>query len=86
MGALMTTVVTMPTVSKAHLKARLLEYLRDVEETGEPVIVTSYGAPVARITRIAASETVDALFADVRGKLAFSGSLDESTADEWSDA
>lgn len=79
----MTIVMTMPTVSKAVLKARLLEYLRAVEESGEPVIVTSYGTPVARITRIGAGQSVDDLFADVRGALRFAGDPNEPTADEW---
>jgi prevent-host-death family protein len=78
-------IMTMPTVSKAHLKARLLEYLREVEETGEPVVITSYGTPVARITRLAPGETVDALFADVRGGLAFTDAPDAPTSDEWND-
>ena len=79
----MTTVMTMPTVPKAVLKARLLEYLRAVEESGEPIIVTSYGTPVARITRISPGERVDELFSDVRGALAFRGSHNSPTADEW---
>jgi prevent-host-death family protein len=82
----MTTVMTMPTVSKAVLKARLLEYLRDVEESGEPIIVTNYGTPVARITRIRAGETVDDLFESARGALRFTGDPNEPTADEWRDA
>lgn len=76
-------IMTMPTIPKAMLKARLLEFLRDVEETGEPIIVTSHGTPVARITRIAPGSSVDALFADVRGSLAFAGDPDEPTTDEW---
>lgn len=82
----MTTLMTMPTVSKAVLKARLLEYLRAVEESGEPIIVTSYGTPVARITRIGAGETVDELFADARGALRFVGDPDAPTTEEWRDA
>jgi antitoxin (DNA-binding transcriptional repressor) of toxin-antitoxin stability system len=57
-----------------------------VEESGEPIIVTSYGTPVARITRIAAGETVDELFAGARGALRFVGDPDAPTADEWRDA
>lgn len=78
--------MTMPTVSKAVLKARLLAYLRDVEATGEPVIVTSYGTPVARITRITRitqGATVNDQFADARGALHFTGSLDDPTDEEW---
>lgn len=79
----MTTFMTMPSVSKATLKAHLLAYLRDVERTGDPVIVTSYGHPVARITRITSGDTVDALFGDVRGTLAFHEAPDAPTTDEW---
>ncbi len=78
--------MTMPIVSKAVLKARLLAYLRDVEATGEPVIVTSYGTPVARITRITQGATVNDQFADARGALHFTGSLDDPTDDEWNHA
>jgi prevent-host-death family protein len=78
--------MTMPTVSKAVLKARLLAYLRDVEESGEPIIVTDHGTPVARITRIRAGETVDDLFGGARGALRFAADPDEPTADEWRDA
>ena len=76
----------MPTVSKTALKSRLFDYLRDVEQFGEPIIVTSYGVPFACITRVAATASVTSLFADVRGGLAFKGSPDAPTSDEWSDA
>lgn len=79
----MTIVMTMPTVSKAVLKARLLEFLRDLENSGEPVIITSYGTPVARITRIAGGESADSLFADVRGRLKFKGNPNAPTIGEW---
>ena len=37
------------TVSKSKFKPRTLQYLREVEETGEPIIITDRGRPVVRI-------------------------------------
>lgn len=39
------------TVSKARFKARALEYLRRVENTGEAVIITDHGRPTVEIRR-----------------------------------
>lgn len=36
-------------VSKGEFKAKALEYFREVERTGEPVIVTDHGRPVVEI-------------------------------------
>ena len=37
------------TVSKSKLKAKALEYFREVERTGQELIVTDHGKPVLRI-------------------------------------
>lgn len=37
------------TVSKSQLKARALHYFREVERTGEELIVTHHGRPVLRL-------------------------------------
>lgn len=55
------------TVSKTQLKARMLAYLREVEETGEEIIVTSHGRPVLRVAPLTRAESAAAVFADVRG-------------------
>lgn len=39
----------MRTVSKSDLKPKVLEYLREVESTGEPLFVTDRGRLVIRI-------------------------------------
>lgn len=36
-------------VSKSRFKARALEYFREVEQTGQPLIITDHGAPVLRL-------------------------------------
>jgi prevent-host-death family protein len=40
----------MPTsVSKSSFKAKALEYFRQVERTGKPIIITDHGTPVLKI-------------------------------------
>lgn len=41
------------TVSKGKLKAKMLEYFREVEATGEPLVVTDRGREVLEIRPIA---------------------------------
>ena len=49
-------------VSKSEFKPRALAYLREVEETGEPLVLTDRGRPVLQITPYApADETLAAL-------------------------
>ena len=78
--------MTMVTVSKSVLKARMLEYFRQVEQTGEELVVTSDGQPVLKVVPFTEKLSVDAAVADVRGKLSWTGDLDEPTQGEWPDA
>lgn len=39
-----------PIVSKSKFKPRALEYFRQVEETGQSLVITDHGKPVLRIT------------------------------------
>jgi prevent-host-death family protein len=36
-------------VSKSRFKARALELFRQVERTGEPIIITDHGTPVLKV-------------------------------------
>ena len=82
-NGIVTMVMTMVTVSKSALKARMLEYFRKVEQTGEELIVTSAGRPVLRVVPYLSLESVSGLFADVRDRLTFSDDPDAPTSDEW---
>jgi antitoxin (DNA-binding transcriptional repressor) of toxin-antitoxin stability system len=42
------TVVTMQ-ISKSQFKARALEYFREIESSGEPVIITDHGQPTLEV-------------------------------------
>jgi antitoxin (DNA-binding transcriptional repressor) of toxin-antitoxin stability system len=51
-------------VSKARFKAAALEYLRDVEASGEALVITDRGRPVLRVAPI---EPATATLARLRG-------------------
>lgn len=42
-------VMTLTNVSKSRFKARALEYFRQVESTGQPLIITDRGRPVLKL-------------------------------------
>jgi antitoxin (DNA-binding transcriptional repressor) of toxin-antitoxin stability system len=73
----------MVSVSKGALEARMLEYFRMVEQTREELVVTSDGVPVLRIVPFKQRASVDEVFAPLRGKLTWSGDLDESHTAQW---
>lgn len=70
-------------ISKTKLKAQMLKVFRDIEESGEPVIVTDRGRPTLRIEPIARKGTVDEIFGHLRGKVRFIGDPNAPTTGEW---
>ena len=75
----------MPTVSKSALKAKMLEYLRAVERTGEELIITDNQRPVLKIVPIQEKLTAAEVFGEWREKYVEHGDVMRSTADEWDD-
>ena len=73
----------MKTISKSALKARMLEYFRRVEETGEELVVTDHNRPVIRITPIQARTPAAEMFSDVRGRVVYRGDILAPTTEEW---
>jgi prevent-host-death family protein len=71
------------TVSKGVLEAKILEYLRRVEETGEELVVTDNDVPVLRIVPIRARRPASEVFADVRGRVRYNGGILADTTNEW---
>lgn len=70
-------------VSKGLLKAKMLEYFRKVEVTGEELIVTSHGKPTLKVIPIKEKKTVEQVFGDVRKKITLEGTVMEPETDEW---
>lgn len=53
----------MKTVSKGKLKAKMLEYFREVEATGEPLIVTDHGREVLEVRPVKKRSTTEEVLA-----------------------
>lgn len=70
-------------ISKSALEAKLLEYLRRIEETGEELIVTDCNRPVLRIAPIRQRKPASERFGDVRGRVVYYADILEPTTDEW---
>jgi prevent-host-death family protein len=70
-------------LAKNVVKAKLLEYFRYVESTGEEIIVTDNGRPSVRICPIKRGDKVEELFAEYRGKVEIKGDVLASSSDEW---
>lgn len=56
-------------VSKSKLKAQLLEYLRQVEQAKQPLVITHLGQPVLKISPYL--EDPDQTLASLRGSVVF---------------
>ena len=79
------TVRLMDPVSKGVLKAKMLEYLRRVQETGEELVVTDNNVPVVRIVPIRQRRTAADVFADVRRRVVYHEDVLTPTTDEWTE-
>ena len=73
----------MATVSKSALKARMLEYFRRVEQTGEELIVTDNNRPVLRVSPLQQRRPAADVFADLRSSVVYHGDILEPTTEEW---
>jgi len=55
------------TVSKSRFKARVLEYFRQIEKTGKPLIITDRGKPVIKVAPF--SEDPDEVLKELRNSV-----------------
>lgn len=77
--------LTMITVSKGQLKAKMLEYFRRVEQTGEELIVTNNRVPVLKVIPIKKKKKAAEVFADMRGKIKYHEDILAPETDEWAE-
>jgi antitoxin (DNA-binding transcriptional repressor) of toxin-antitoxin stability system len=71
------------TISKSKLKAKMLEIFRNLEASGEELIVTDHGKPVLKILPIKDKMTVEELFGDLQGQVSYYEDIDTPTLLEW---
>jgi antitoxin (DNA-binding transcriptional repressor) of toxin-antitoxin stability system len=75
----------MLTISKSKLKAKMLGIFREIEKTGEEVIVTDNQKPVLKIVPLKKKKSFDEAFADVHGRIKYTEDIYKSTEEEWGD-
>ncbi len=73
----------MQTISKSKLKPNMLRIFREIEKSGEGIIVTDRGRPTLKIEPIKKKLSVDEIFADIQGKVIFYEDPNTPTNDEW---
>jgi antitoxin (DNA-binding transcriptional repressor) of toxin-antitoxin stability system len=70
-------------VSKSELKRRMLEIFREIQRTGEAVIVTDHRVPVLKVVALSAGASVTEVFGPFRGEVTVDDGALEPTEEEW---
>ncbi len=70
-------------VAKGKLKARMLEYFRRVQETGEELVITDNRVPVLKVVPYRRKLRPGEAFGDLRGKVRYRGDITEPETGEW---
>ena len=73
------------TVSKSKLKTHMLRIFREVEQSGDDLVVTDHGKPVLLITPLRSQQQVETVFADLEGHVGYPEDINSPTTDEWSE-
>jgi len=74
------------TISKSKLKTNMLRIFREIEKSGEEIIVTDNNRPTLIIRPIKRKRSMDEIFGKWRGQAIFYEDPDAPTIDEWEDA
>ena len=72
-------------VSKGVLKAKMFDYLRQVEKTNEELIITDRHKPVLKIIPFKKKKNPLEVFAEFQGKVTYKEDITTPTTDEWDD-
>ena len=70
-------------ISKSKLKVHMLRIFREIEESGQEVIVTDRGRPVLRIQPLHQKRSVDDVFGPLRGRVVYHEDPNAPTTSEW---
>lgn len=73
------------TISKSKLKAKMLEVFRQLEESGDELIVTDHDRPVLKIIPIKQKATVIEIFGPFQGKVTYLEDINTPSLPEWGD-
>ena len=73
------------TISKSKVKAQMRQIFREIEKSGEEIIVTDHQRPVLRIQPIQQKRTVKEVFGHLQGKVIYHEDINTPTTDEWTE-
>ena len=73
-------------ISKSKLKAKMLAIFRELEASGEELIVTDRDKPVLKIVPIKQVQTAAEMFFDLQGRVTYLEDINQPTLPEWEDA
>ncbi len=73
----------MPAISKSKLKANMLQVFREIEESGEELIITHNRRPVLCVRAIELRHPVEKIFEGLQGKVVYKEDINTPTIDEW---
>ena len=63
----------------------MFEIFREIELSGEALVVTEHGKPVLRILPIEKKRMIEEIFGPQQGKVVFHEAPNTSTIDEWTE-
>lgn len=75
--------MNMKTISKSQLKARMLEVFREIERTGEGIIVTDHGRPALRVEALPAQRSIEDVFGDLQNQVVYHEDIMTQETGEW---
>ena len=71
----------MRTVKASEFKAKCLKIMDEVAATGEPVVITKHGVPVAQL--VPAVQKPKTLFGALKGSILYMGDITSPIDVEW---
>jgi len=71
------------TIPAGEFKAKCLRLLDEVERTGEELVVTKRGRPVARIVPTERPKTDEEILAHLRAMVVSMGDIESDFEDDW---
>ena len=75
----------MQTIQKNKLKPKLLEYMRYVEKTQIPIIITDHNRPVLQIIPYKTKKSPRDVFKQLQGQVKYHENILASHPQEWGD-
>jgi prevent-host-death family protein len=70
------------TIAAGEFKAKCLKLLDQVAETGQPLVITKFGKPVAQLVPVEEAKNFD-LFGAMRGSVIWEGDIISPLDVEW---